>query len=169
MAEGRKPDAMPLLAPGGHLVSLSEIHTRFVQGVRNEVHREKLFLGLEELVQRLLLAEIPCEFWVDGSFLTEKEFPDDIDIFILVDSDVNDSLDEEKTRLLLDINTGYSPIGMDAQVYTIYNRGHSHFGTSADVGREWASGYGIENSEKWLKGYAILRLRETDVGLRIRS
>lgn len=38
------------------------------------------------------LGIIPCRLWVDGSFLTEKVDPDDIDLILEVDQAVYDSL-----------------------------------------------------------------------------
>lgn len=169
MAFGRKSDAMPLLGPGRHHLSLSEIFEQFVRGRRNEAHRERLFLSLEEFVQKLLVAKIPCELRIDGSFLTEKEMPSDVDVIILVESDINAQLSEAQDEILYNINLGQVPTGVDAAVYTIYNSGHKDFGTSLDVGREWAQDYGLENSGFWLKGYVVLRLWQADVGLRVCS
>lgn len=160
---------MPLLAPGGHHMRLQDVHDRFVRGVRNEARRERLFLGLEELIQCLLLNKVPCDVYLDGSFVTEKEDPSDIDVCVLVSDDAHQALDAGQKQLLYDINTGLVPPGVDAIVQVIYGRGHRYFGTTADVGRDWVSCYGLEHSEQWLKGYAVLRLWETDVGLRICS
>ncbi len=160
---------MPLLAPGRHHMRLQDVHDRFVRDVRNEAHREKLFLGLEELVQRLLRLKIPCELWIDGSFLTEKPYPDDIDVMVFIESSVNEKLDEAQDLELYNINIGYVPENVDAHVYTVYSIGHEHYGTPIDVGYEWGRGYGLENSEQWLKGIAVLRLMENNVGLRLRS
>ncbi len=169
MAVGRKPDFMPLLAPGRHHMRLQDVHDRFVRGIRNEARREKLFLGLEELVQRLLRLKIPCELWIDGSFLTEKQNPSDIDVMVFVESSVNEALSAEQDIELYNINVGDAPPDVDVQVYTVYNIGHEFYGTPIEVGHEWGKGYGLENSELWLKGIAVLRLMENNVGLRLCS
>lgn len=169
MGIGRKPDFTPLLAPGRHLMRLQEFYERFVRGRRDESCRERLFLGLEELVQQFLRARIPCEFWVDGSFLTDKEQPDDIDVSIFVDLDVREGMSAEQEDLIEKANEmGYIG-GVDSFVFVVYPRGHELFRSELDEGHDWGRQYGLENSEFWLKGFVVMRLWETDVGLRICS
>lgn len=169
MAVGRKPDFRPLLAPGRHYCRLDEFYERFVRGRRNESHRERLFYGLEELVQQFLRARIPCEFWVDGSFLTEKEEPGDIDVTVFIDIDVLEGLTDEQRELVDAANEPEYIPGVDSYVFPVYPRGHPIFGTELDEGYDWGRQYGVENSEFYLKGFVVMRLWETDVGLRIRS
>ncbi|MHA6685360.1 DUF6932 family protein [Mesorhizobium sp. A556] len=169
MGVGRKPDFTPLLAPGRHYLKLREFYERFVRGSKKEACREQLYLGLEELVQRFLRVKIPCEFWIDGSFLTEKEEPSDIDVSIFIDLDVREQLTPEQEDLIEKANDiGYIN-GVDSFVFVVYPRGHDLFHTELDEGHDWGRQYGLENSEFWLKGFVVMRLWETDVGLRICS
>jgi hypothetical protein len=41
--------------------------------------------GLMQFVQRLVDAKIPGEIWVDGSFLTDKIDPKDVDVIVRID------------------------------------------------------------------------------------
>ena len=81
-----KPDFPPLLAPGFHRFDLDGI--RRLCCFPNNLRREHLFLHLEELVQDLLRQSIACELWINGSFLTEKEEPEDKDVILKFDYDV---------------------------------------------------------------------------------
>lgn len=169
MAASRKGDAPPLLAPGAHCVSLAELKAltvgRFEPPHRD--YRERLFLQLEEFVQRLLIAKIPGELSVDGSFLTEKPRPGDVDVVFVIDHDVSEALSADQDALIFEINSTVFVNSVDSLAIVRYPRGHQYFGTVLD-GANMNSHYGIENSEEWTKGYAILRLGETDVGRRIR-
>jgi hypothetical protein len=169
MGDYPKYDYAPLLAPGAHRLALPEIeslcvHRFAVQAMR---HREKLYYALEDFIQRLLVARIPCTVLVDGSFLTEKPYPDDVDVFVTTDHDVIGHLTETQLQLLGNINSGTGFIGgVDSLAMTKYPHGHPHCGTALDGGNG-DQAYGIEHSRQWLKGYVIVTVWETDVGNRI--
>lgn len=74
----------PLLPPGFHLRSLLQLRELTVQRFNHGAGRESLFAALESAIERIEAAKIPCELWIDGSFLTEKMDPDDIDIALFL-------------------------------------------------------------------------------------
>lgn len=63
------------LPPGEHQASLGEVNTVF--GSSNE-RRRFLMRGLHEAVNNFKLAGVET-LWIDGSFITDKEEPNDID------------------------------------------------------------------------------------------
>jgi hypothetical protein len=100
MGIGKKHDYPPLLAPGRHLMALAEIEHRFVLTFPNSAKRRHLFQRLEEFIQAFLIAGIACEVWVDGSFLSEKEEPVDLDVTVILDADVAATLTEQQQELM---------------------------------------------------------------------
>ncbi|MBZ9726816.1 hypothetical protein LB554_23010 [Mesorhizobium sp. CO1-1-11] len=84
MAVGQKHDYEPLLPPGRHQMTLSDVWDRFVVPFGEPPSRTMIFWNLEQVVQDLLSAKIPCDLWLDGSFLTTKPDPDDLDITIVI-------------------------------------------------------------------------------------
>ena len=62
------------LPPGIHLASFDEVYTRFGT---NE-HRERLLIGMNDAIQSLKIAGCVLVY-LDGSFVTSKEFPNDYD------------------------------------------------------------------------------------------
>jgi hypothetical protein len=48
--------------------------------------RRVIFTGLVTFVQTLEAAKVPGELWLDGSFLTEKINPKDVDVILKVDA-----------------------------------------------------------------------------------
>jgi hypothetical protein len=163
-----KFDYPPLLAPGRHFMTLSDIEAicvyRFTGQARQR--REKLFYALEELVQELNRAELRCTAFVDGSFLTDKPDPGDVDVLVGIDEDVTSKLTDTQKSLVFSLNTEYYIPLIDSLVVTTYPRGHQYFGTLLDTGNAGDT-YGLEHARCWLKGMAVLRIGETDVGLRI--
>lgn len=163
-----KFDHMPLLAPGRHFVRLQDIEAMCVARFtdRARATRERLFYALEELCQDILRVGLRCTMFVDGSFLTIKPEPGDVDVLINIDSDVMQNLLPEQ-RILVDAINQTSYIGgIDGFVVEAYPRGHPYFGTALDIGNA-GDAYGLEHGRLWLKGLAVLRFGETDVGLRI--
>jgi len=163
-----KQDHAPILAPGRHFVTLSDIEALCVIPFNGaaRAHREQRYLGLEQLVQALLVAKLPCHLIADGSFFTYKPLPDDLDVVISIDYDVSMSLTEDQRQVLDLINDESSFQYLDSTAFFNYPLDHECFGGAYDAAIA-TEGYGIEHSKQWLKGYAVLRIMETDVGLRI--
>ena len=163
-----KYDHPPLLAPGRHYMNLQQIEKLCVEGFSGAARasRERLFYGLEDFVQRYLVARLPCEIFVDGSFLTEKLQPDDVDVAVSIEFCVSQNLTPQQ-RILIDATNNEDFIGgVDSTAMIRYPRDHPCFRTAADLGNAGEL-YGVEHSRQWLKGYVTLRVGETDVGHRI--
>jgi hypothetical protein len=162
-----KYDHPPLLAPGRHYMTLAQLEARFVHPFSGAARscREKLFYSFEGLIQRLLVAKIRCDLFIDGSFLTQKQEPDDIDVIVSVEHGIFIQLSDQQMQLLEEINvTDLAPV--DSAALTTYPRDHERFGTAADLGNAGEI-YGLEHGQAWLKGYVVIRLWETDVRNRI--
>jgi hypothetical protein len=98
-----KFDHPPLLAPGRHFMTLREIESLCVHRFHGQARqrREKLSYALEELAQELLRVKLSCIAFVDGSFLSEKPDPGDVDVLVNIDDDVMQNLLPEQ-RILID-------------------------------------------------------------------
>lgn len=82
----------PALRPDGALLSVTRAELvalavePFAQRARRETLTAKLFLWMDEIA----VLGVPLEIWIDGSYGTHKEEPNDIDICVLAHSrDVN--------------------------------------------------------------------------------
>jgi hypothetical protein len=163
-----KFDHPPLLAPGRHFMTLNGIEALCVHPFNGTApeRREKLFYALEQLVQEILLVKLRCTAFVDGSFLTEKPDPSDVDVLINIDEDVMNNLSSDQRILIDALNMEHYIVFIDSLAFTTYHREHPYFGTALDIGNA-GDAYGLEHAGVWLKGIAVLRFGETDVGLRI--
>jgi hypothetical protein len=164
-----KYDHAPLLAPGRHYMSVADVEALCVQrfsGPSGEC-RQRLFYAFEGFVQSLLQAKIRCDVFVDGSYLTQKPQPDDVDVIVSVEHGVYETLSNEQKNLLDSINNEADfAVGVDCCALTTYPRDHERFGTALDLGNA-GEAYGLEHGQVWLKGYVVIRLWETDVRNRI--
>lgn len=79
-----KPEFPPLLPPGFYPMTLKDICSRFVDACPLSVTRPKIMAGLTQVVEKLCAAKIAGHLWLDGSFLTEKIDPEDVDLLLRI-------------------------------------------------------------------------------------
>jgi hypothetical protein len=104
---GVKFDYPPLLAPGRHGLSLMDFKARFVDPFEGEAKatRLNLFQKLEAFVQEFMVSGMRCEIWIDGSILTEKPEPEDVDVAVILDHDVPKDMTLEQKLLFAKAET----------------------------------------------------------------
>lgn len=75
-----------LIENGLRILSIHDVKEITVKSFQNNEIRDKLFKTFEEkIIKPLELSKIPCNIYLDGSFLTKKEEPTDIDLAIECD------------------------------------------------------------------------------------
>jgi uncharacterized protein DUF6932 len=78
------PDYPPLLAPGFVDVTLDDLDRLFVERFTDRAVRQDLVEHLRRFLAVLRSLGITGMMWLDGSFVTEKPHPGDIDAVLLV-------------------------------------------------------------------------------------
>lgn len=74
-----KPDFPALLPPGLHTLTLPQLHALAVAPFPLDTRRQDLFDKLSTWTMAVHTADARGVLWLDGSFLTQKPGPDDID------------------------------------------------------------------------------------------
>jgi hypothetical protein len=74
-----KPDFPPLLQPGLHNITIQELYALAVAPFNHDQRRHDLYQKLSAWVGALQALGVGGTLWLDGSFLTEKPEPGDID------------------------------------------------------------------------------------------
>jgi len=93
----------PLFPAGLHNISLNELERYFVEPFSETTTRSYLVQRFRAFFEKLQQLEISFEMWIDGSFLTLKSVPNDVDLVTFFNpSDIN-SLSVEKQALLKEI------------------------------------------------------------------
>ncbi len=162
---------MPLLAPGRHNMSLARIEAMCVTAFPGNQRRASLFRQLEEFVAAYGGAGIRCQFWIDGSFLTEKPHPLDLDVTVIIEADVVSGLTVAQNDLVDRTNAGggYAD-DLDTFAFFCKGRGDPEFYDEVlNPAISWGEQYGREHNGRWVKGFGVIRLGESNVGLRICS
>lgn len=76
-------DFPPLLDPGFHDLDLKQVEDLCVTAFGNNDRRKRVWERFNVFLDQLRSTGIDYELWLDGSFLTEKSEPGDIDVAVL--------------------------------------------------------------------------------------
>jgi hypothetical protein len=115
--------------------------------------------GLDKLVAMLQAERIQGEFWVNGSFLTEKMNPRDSDVVLcLSDTFFSSATPTQKTLVQwfhnADLKPGYL---CDSYVHVDYPVGHPLYATGDVMRSYWKRQYSFSRRVEF-KGVAVLTL-----------
>lgn len=122
--------------------------------------RHNLMAGFQTFVDRLISAHVVGELWIDGSFLTEKIDPKDIDVVLRVGAGIfNDGLPEQIDAIRWVIENQKTALGCDSYVLMEY-----HASDAPDLQKEsewwrayWHARWGF-NDEGDPKGIAVISI-----------
>jgi hypothetical protein len=103
----------------------------------------------------------PCKLWIDGSFLTEKINPDDLDIILEVDESVYSKLQTAGIAFIDSLR--YHPLRghpRNLHIFFLLNcpLGHIDYHFFVDARGEWEQAFGYALVSKAPKGIAVLEI-----------
>lgn len=121
------PPDFPCLYPVGfHPLTLQEVEKVCVTGFPLSSSRPGIFAGLKTFVERLEKDGVAGELWLDGSFLTEKIDPKDVDVILKVEGAVYDGgTPEQREAIDWVIANQKLTLHCDSYVLFEYPEGHS--------------------------------------------
>jgi hypothetical protein len=85
------PDLPSMFPIGFHHLTMGDIEQACVDQFPLSTVRGIIFKGLATFVETLEIAKVPGELWLDGSFLTEKINPKDVDVVLRVEAAIYNS------------------------------------------------------------------------------
>lgn len=95
-------EAIPLLKPGFHKLNDLELKSLCVSKFSSSKSRIQLYDNLILLLSRLRAFNTSYSFieeiWIDGSYVTEKINPNDIDILLVINSQILDNIIPESIK-----------------------------------------------------------------------
>ena len=147
------------LPPGRHVVTVEDIERVLVDGFAVSGTRRPLF---ERWKQVLAAIEslVPVEMqWIDGSFVTTKLDPGDIDVVSHLDGEAMDALDPVQQTLLAGLIAGHPSRDIhacDSFWVPVYPEGHPAREESERAALWWNDFFGKDRDGE-SKGYVELR------------
>lgn len=141
----------PLFNAGIHDISKDVLTTHFLDPFVNQDKRKQLIERFILLLEKVESIGIKFEVWIDGSFVTEKIEPNDIDVAFFFDPIQMNALSEEKKLILLEIsNNALSKVRYNCDVYFLSN-------DSVEYRSYWRGWFGFTREEV-AKGFARLMI-----------
>lgn len=133
----RPPDFPCLFPLGFHHLWIADVERVCVEFFPLSTTRGLIMDGLTQFVQRLVDAKITGEIWVDGSFLTDKIDPKDVDIVVRIDGDAiyDSGTSEQRDAIDWVIDNQKATLRCDSYVLMEYPVGHPLY----DDGKWWHS------------------------------
>ncbi len=142
-------------------MSLLELKSCCVTPFGENERRNHLFAKFEIFFHEFLISGIMGEIWINGSFLTEKMIPNDIDATVIIPAEeIGCELTLDQRNLVVATNEEKFGPDVDGFAWQWLSRSHTnYFDESLNPARTWHEQYGVENSREWLKGFAVVGLR----------
>lgn len=74
-----------VIEPGIHEIDIHEFYNLFVQSFTTSERRKDIFDSLIDFLKILLNKYDVQEVWIDGSYVTDKVNPNDVDIIVFLE------------------------------------------------------------------------------------
>jgi hypothetical protein len=162
LAIGPKAEFPPLLTAGFHLRTVDDLYALTVTAIGSSKTRPKLWPHMLWLVAQLRARWLPCTLWVDGSFMTEKIDPDDIDLVLEFDIRALSNVTPDQRQFLEDLsNNKYHGPPWKLHTFIIYSAPLMHPARTASIAlrNQWERDFGLSFVKKEPKGIATLEVR----------
>jgi hypothetical protein len=161
MAYGEAEEYPPLWPQGFHELSLTEVERECVSAFELSTSRRDLMAALQLVIEQLNSKGISGKIWLDGSFVTKKISPKDIDFILVADSTVYDEGTTEQREVLDGLTDGElwrPPLFCDTNA--AYIDPPEQQGTSS-VMEYWTNRFGLSLSDRTPKGIVVIKLGES--------
>jgi hypothetical protein len=156
------PDFPPLLTPGFHGMTLEQLHRFAVEHPMFKLSstRRRIMHNLWTVAGCLCRWKIHGELWIDGSFLTKKIDPPDVDLVIVVEETFFASATPEQESImdwLCEEKTEPAKKAFDCDSYSLYRLPpmHPSYVSYVALDAYWKKQFGTSR-EGESKGMALI-------------
>jgi|SRR5215470_6790553 len=157
MAISAKREYPRLLPPGLHEMTLVELRVMCVDAFPLSSRREPIMRSLEGMCTAISLALLRTAVWVDGSFVTEKIEPDDVDVVVALNHvNGNNTPDQLRVRERIERQEFTFPVRCDSYLLMEYPTGHPDYWIGEYMHAYWLRQFGFARNNA-LKGMALIR------------
>lgn len=151
---------------GFHRLLVADLRTLCVTPFVESTVRSDIMAGFETIYDRAVAVGIQGEVWIDGSFLTKKIDPGDIDFIFLIDASFHESGTQEQYEfiewLIDNVDDPKRSFFCHTDVVLLYPEDSPLYPLTAGSKRHWEhSVYGYSVSSREPKGIAVIEVRPT--------
>jgi len=139
-------------------MSVDALKLLVVDGFPLSTRRGPLWDNFVKIVEHLKTLKIPCRIWVDGSFLTKKIDPDDIDFVVDVPVHAFDSATPIQADFLRKLANMAFCKTEKMHTFVMFDAPsiHSKFALSQMLHNQWKRDFGFSYVRKEAKGIAVV-------------
>lgn len=120
--------------------------------------RDRIMMGLERLIGELGSRGVNTDVWIDGSFVTEKINPEDVDLVLCTDGRVYDEGTDEQRTILHTVNANLKgALGCDSYLFLEYPQGHPLYEEGQRLREYWLRQFGRSRGGE-PKGIAVVEV-----------
>lgn len=155
-----------LLEPGFHDVTIEDIRTFFVDRFETSRTRKDVFQGYLNFIEDLKANGIEGEIWIDGSFVTNKIDPNDIDLLCVIDNNLLNSLPKHvqpNLFRLFDNEIAHREYRCDPYMLAKLQESHPKFYESYINQRAYWRGFFTYTRNEEPKGILRMKLNQKEV------
>ena len=139
-------------------MSLGKLRNLCVTPFQLSQTRREIFRGLITLVRTLRDAGVKGKLWVDGSFLTIKIDPEDVDVVLRLRASDYDAGTQEFRDAVDWLSTDLkTPLKCDSYIFMVWPDQHALHYEGVWMEAYWLRQYGFSRTEK-TKGIAVIEL-----------
>lgn len=95
-----KKEYEPLLPAGIHEVTLDQLRSDFVESFPMSNRRKEIYNRFLDFLRLIIMIDVIEEIWIDGSCVTKKNEPDDIDAVAFASATTVNSLSNDKQNTM---------------------------------------------------------------------
>jgi len=142
-------------------IDLKTFQTYFIDNMENSEHRKKLFFDYLNYTKELCkIVSNQCFQWINGSFVTQKNTPRDIDLVTFIDYQLTDKYKEELKKFVYPLSKEF--YNMDAYIVKLYPDNDKNLVFSKSDTLYWFHNFQKtkpnKNGEKYYKGFIKIDL-----------
>ena len=140
---------------------MAELRELCVDGFPLSNTRDTIMRGLEEVVNTLRANDIAGDLWINGSFVTEKIDPNDVDIVLFVDGEFLENATPEQKQainwLSSDLKGSYR---CDSYTSVRWPESSARHWEGEYWRAYWTRQWGFDRSDAPAKGIVVVSLEE---------
>lgn len=155
-----KEEFPPLLEPGFHVMTLADLRARCVAAFSLSKTRSEIMDGLDKFVDMLRVENVVGDLWIDGSFMTQKLDPEDVDVVLSVQSHFHKNGTEVQQALVDLVEAADFKPDYFCDVYVLwqYDQDDELYALGESQRAYWIRQFGFSRGAD-KKGMALIKLR----------
>jgi len=153
-----QPEYPPIFEIGRHIINAKELRALCVNNFPSSYTRPQIMDGLEKILTKIINADIKGEIWVNGSFVTKKINPNDVDLVLRISAELyengNDTLRETLDWLSSNLKGSHL---CDSYCFMEWPEGHKNYWIGQYMHTYWMRQFGFSRGNQ-MKGIPVLNI-----------